>query len=178
MALPADVAPASLPIEDVTLLIFGASGDLTARKLVPALFQLARNGYLSPRSLVVGVARREKTDEQFRQEMHDAVRSSRSNDFDEQVWAEFASRLCYEPVELDQASEFTKLRQRVEEREKSAGLTGRRVVYLATTPELFLPSVEGLAAADMLPPRPHRDRLRIVFEKPFGHDLASAQTLS
>lgn len=167
------------PVEDVTLLIFGASGDLTARKLVPALFHLAQNGYLAGPSQIIGVARREKTDEQFRQEMWDALRSqSRTNGVSEESWTKFAKRLFYEAVDLDRQEEFTRLRQRVEEREKAAGLTGRRVVYLATSAELFLPSVKGLAAADMLPPKPHRDRLRIVFEKPFGEDLASAQALS
>jgi glucose-6-phosphate 1-dehydrogenase len=70
------------------------------------------------------------------------------------------------------------LREAVERREAEAGLTGRRIVYLATSPELFLPSVEGLAAAGMLPEKPHRNRLRVVFEKPFGSDLQSAQELS
>jgi glucose-6-phosphate 1-dehydrogenase len=168
---------ADLPIEDMTLLIFGASGDLTARKLVPALLRLS--GKLSPRTLVIGVARRQKTDEQFRQEMWDAFRQyGRTNGITEQVWKDFASRLCYESVDLDRPEEFSRLKEQVEKREQAAGLTGRRVVYLATSPELFLPSVKGLSAAGMLPPKPHRDRLRIVFEKPFGEDLASAQALS
>jgi len=176
---PLDAPTADLPIVDMTLLIFGASGDLTARKLVPALFHLARNGYLSDKMLVIGVARREKTDAQFRQEMRDAFREhGRDNGVAEQAWAGFASRLCYESVDLDRPEEFLRLKQRVEEREQAVGLSGRRVVYLATSPELFLPSVKGLAAAEMLPSKPHRDRLRIVFEKPFGEDLTSAQALS
>lgn len=167
------------PVEDVTLLIFGASGDLTARKLVPALFHLAQNGYLAGRTLVIGVARREKSDDQFRQEMWDALREhGRSNSVAEQDWTDFARRLCYESIDLGRQEAFTRLRERVEQRERETGLSGRRVVYLATSPELFLPSVRGLAAADMLPSKPHRDRLRVVFEKPFGEDLASAQALS
>jgi glucose-6-phosphate 1-dehydrogenase len=166
-------------VDDVTLLIFGASGDLTSRKLIPAVFQLRRNGFLSERSLVIGVARREKSDEQFRNEMRDAVREfGRSGAADSDCWAQFASRLVYEAIDLAQEGEFARLREAVERREAQAGLSGRRIVYLATSPDLFLPSVEGLAAAGMLPEKPHRDRLRIVFEKPFGSDLQSAQQLS
>lgn len=172
-------AASAVRVEDVTLLIFGASGDLTARKLVPALFQLFRGGYLSDRCLVVGVARRDKSDDLFRQEMREALgEHSRSGEIDTESWSAFASRLCYEAIDLARAEEFPRLRQRVETREREAGLSGRRIVYLATGPELFLPSVHGLAGADMLPPRSHRDRLRVVFEKPFGEDLASAQALS
>jgi glucose-6-phosphate 1-dehydrogenase len=170
---------AAVPIEDVTLLIFGASGDLTARKLVPALFQLTKNGFLSERSLIIGVARREKTDEQFRSELHQAIQEySRTKDVDGRNWENFAGRLGYEQLDLEQPSDFTRFKQAVEKREHNAGLSGRRVVYLATSPELFLPSVEGLAAAGMLPHRPYRDRLRVVVEKPFGEDLESAQKLS
>ena len=179
MANVADSTGAHVPIEDVTLLIFGASGDLTARKLLPALFHLSRNGYLPDRTLVIGVARREKTDEQFREEMLEALRQhGRMSGIEEQAWQGFASRIGYESVDLGQEEEFTRLKKHIEEREQAAGLSGRRIVYLATSPELFLPSVRGLAAAEMLPHKPHRDRLRIVFEKPFGEDLASAQALS
>ena len=179
MAHIADSAGSKAPIADVTLLIFGASGDLTARKLIPALLHLLGNGYLSDRTLVIGVARREKTDEQFREEMLEALKQhARSSGIDEQICQRFAARLCYESLDFSRQEDFAGFGQRVCEREHAAGLSGRRVVYLATSPELFLPAVQGLAAAEMLPDKPHRDRLRIVFEKPFGEDLESAQTLS
>ena len=169
----------SIAVEDVTLLIFGASGDLTARKLMPALFQLRRNGFLSDRSLIIGVARRQKSDDQFREEMRAAVAEhGRNGATESDCWAQFSGQLCYEGIDLTQDGQYSRLREAVEKREQQAGLSGRRIVYLAVAPDLFMPSVEGLADAGMLPEKPHRDRLRVVFEKPFGTDLASAQELS
>ena len=165
--------------DDITLLIFGASGDLTARKLVPALYQLLKNGFLSERSLVIGVARRDKSDEEFRNEMQQAlIDRGRGRELDADLWARFAPRLGYEQVDLTSPEQFGRLRQAVEERESRAGLSGRRVVYLATSPDLFLPSVQGLSDAGMLPEESPADRLRVVFEKPFGDDFASARRLS
>lgn len=179
LASPGNASEASVSIDDVTLLIFGASGDLTARKLMPALFQLRRNGFLSERSLIVGVARRKRSDDEFREEMRAAVEEhGRSGATEADCWEQFAGRLCYEGIDLTQEGQFNRLREAVEQREQQAGLSGRRIVYLAVSPDLFLPSVEGLAEAGMLPEKPHRDRLRVVFEKPFGTDLASAEELS
>ncbi|MBX3444827.1 MAG: glucose-6-phosphate dehydrogenase [Planctomyces sp.] len=165
-------------MEDVTLLIFGASGDLTARKLIPALYQLHCNGFLPERSVIIGVARREKSDDAFRGEMRDAVAEHRAREFTEERWSEFARRLRYVQVNLEDPAEFPRLHDQVEAIEKDAGLPGQRIVYLATAPALFTPSVEALAQANMIPPLDEADRLRVVFEKPFGHDLASAQELS
>ncbi|REJ95334.1 MAG: glucose-6-phosphate dehydrogenase [Planctomycetota bacterium] len=181
--MPQDAKPSThasaVSADDVTLLIFGASGDLAARKLIPALYHLVKDGFLSEKSLVLGVARREKTDEQFRNEMRQAlVEHGRRRELDAELWDRFAPRLAYEQVDLTSPDQFDRLRSAVEERESNAGLSGRRVVYLATSPDLFLPSVEGLAAAGMLPDESNRDRLRVVFEKPFGDDLASARELS
>ena len=163
----------------VTILIFGASGDLTARKLIPALFQLAVNGYLAAPFLIVGAARRDKTDDQFREEMGEAVRQARNNQpLDPDEWRKFADCLAWEAVDLTDAGDFSRLKLAVEEREQSAGLTGNRIVYLSVGPSLFLPAVHGLAAAEMLPDPSERDRLRVVIEKPFGRDLTSARELS
>ena len=164
------------PIEDVTLMIFGASGDLTARKLLPAIFQLHRAGFLSDRSLVVGIARREKSDDQFRAEMEAAVREHGREDFKDDEWHAFASRLRYVQTDLERPENYVHLREAVENLEREGGLSGRRIVYLATAPELFLKSVESLAAAGFAAET--RDKLRVVFEKPFGRDLATAQQMT
>jgi glucose-6-phosphate 1-dehydrogenase len=165
-------------MDDVTLMIFGASGDLTARKLIPALYQLHCNGFLSEKTAIVGVARREKSDDDYRTEMRAAVSEHRAKEFTEERWQSFARRLRYVPVHLDDPADYHTLHDRVSKIEKEVGLDGRRIVYLATAPELFLSSVDALAGADMIPPLDQADRLRIVFEKPFGHDLKSAQELS
>lgn len=168
----------SQAVEDMTVIIFGASGDLTARKLIPALFRLRRNGYLGDRSLIIGVARREKSDEQFRSEMREAIRQHVHTPASDELWAGFAERLHYMRADLTEPDDFARLRESVEAKEEERGLTGRRIVYLATAPELFAPSVEALDSAGMIPHTDQRDRLRVVIEKPFGHDLESAQNLS
>jgi glucose-6-phosphate 1-dehydrogenase len=165
-------------MDDVTLMIFGASGDLTARKLIPALYQLHHNGFLPERCAIIGVARRDKTDDSWRGEMHEAVKKERPTDFEEGLWNTFAQRLHYVSVDIEKEGEFQQLKQRVEAIEKDAGISGVRIVYLATAPELFLPSVEAISSAGMIPHMDQAEKLRVVFEKPFGHDLESAQQLS
>ncbi|HVJ87899.1 MAG TPA: glucose-6-phosphate dehydrogenase [Caulifigura sp.] len=164
--------------ENLTLMIFGASGDLTARKLIPALYQLDCNGYLPGKTAIVGVARREKTDDSFRAEMKSAVAEHRQSEFTEQRWQSFAKRLRYAQVDIESDSAAAALRDRIHEIESDEGLSGERIAYLATAPELFLPSVEALQAAGFVHPMDAVDRMRVVIEKPFGHDLKSAQELS
>ncbi|QDU40171.1 Glucose-6-phosphate 1-dehydrogenase [Maioricimonas rarisocia] len=172
-------SPSQSPtVEDVTVIIFGASGDLTARKLIPALYRLRRNGFLGDKSQIIGVARREKSDEQFRDEMEEAVREHVRTPPSDEQWSDFAGRLYYRRADLTEPDDFPKLRKAVEKQEEERGLSGRRIVYLATAPELFAPSVEALDKAGMIPGAEERDRLRVVIEKPFGHDLESAQKLS
>ncbi|WP_237226286.1 glucose-6-phosphate dehydrogenase [Rubinisphaera sp. JC750] len=165
--------------EPASILIFGASGDLTARKLLPALYTLWKTGYLPEKSQIIGVARREKTDESFGQEMFEAVQSgSRIGDVSEADWNEFAKRLHYRQVDLQEPEQMDQFRTSLEELERQTGLGGQRLVYMATAPHLFLPSVEALHNAGMIPDPHEPNWLRVVFEKPFGHDLPSAQELS
>ncbi|MEZ6056020.1 MAG: glucose-6-phosphate dehydrogenase [Planctomycetaceae bacterium] len=175
---PATAVP-GIVIDDVTILIFGASGDLTARKLIPALFQLTRDGYLSDQCLIVGVARRPKQESEFRREMAEAIRQhSRTGIPTEQELERFLGMVTYFEADISNADHFHAMQSAVSEREAARGLSGRRLIYMATMPELFLPAVESLSAAGMIPPREEFDRLRMVFEKPFGTDLKSAQHLS
>ncbi|MEZ6050329.1 MAG: glucose-6-phosphate dehydrogenase [Planctomycetaceae bacterium] len=171
------VSSDGLKMEDVTLLILGASGDLTARKLLPALFRLWKKGFLSERAAIIGVARREKSDDSFRDEMKEAVGVEKSSE-DAEHWDAFSQLLFYREADLADTSQFCKLKSEVESIEDERNLTGRRIVYMATAADLFLPGVNALAEADMIPSREEQDRLRVVFEKPFGHDLASAQELT
>lgn len=172
--------PRAVPVaEEAAILIFGASGDLTTRKLLPALFELWREGYLSDRAPIVGVARREKTDEAFRDEMFDAVgRRARGGPATNDEWTRFASRLFYRRADLTNPNDAVNLADQLQLLEEAAGLHGKRVAYLATAPELFVPSVEMLAAGGLIPESDSDHWLRVVFEKPFGHDLESAQRMS
>ncbi|HUG18617.1 MAG TPA: glucose-6-phosphate dehydrogenase [Planctomycetaceae bacterium] len=167
------------PQQDSSILIFGASGDLTARKLMPALFQLSRDRFLSPRCPIVGIARREKSDEEFRNEMHDAVRQfSRADGITEEQWETFAKRVFYIQCDITSRADFPAFKRRLEQLESAAGVEPNRIAYMATSPELFLPAMEAMAQVGMMPPRDEAERLRVVFEKPFGTDLDSARRLT
>ncbi len=181
---PADSArfrasgPSILPSDDASILIFGASGDLTARKLMPALFTLWKKEFLPPHIPIIGVARREKTDASFRAELRDTVSQHVRGGVTDEDWQAFSRRVHYVRANLDEAADFTQLRESVERIEQRPGGCGARVVYLATAPNLFLPSIESLSRAGMIPPLESNRRLRVVFEKPFGRDLRSSQQLS
>lgn len=159
-----------------TLVIFGASGDLTSRKLIPALFSLCRNGYLPENTPILGVARRGKTDDDFRNELREVLAEFASPEEIQQHWDAFARRLRYIQADLSETSDFVELKGKIEQVEAELGLPGERIVYLALAPELFLPSVKGLAEAGMAPR--NAQQLRVVVEKPFGHDLESARKLA
>lgn len=166
---------------DTTILIFGASGDLTSRKLIPALFRLSQQQFLSEKCPVIGVARREKTHDEFRAEMREAIQSRVGADkFDEAAWTTFAKQLFYQQLDISDASSYGNLNSAVSAIEAQIGGSAEstRVVYMATTPGLFAPAVEGLSCAGMIPSRENSSRLRVVVEKPFGRDLKSAQELT
>ena len=164
---------------EATIVIFGASGDLTARKLVPAVFELWKNGYLSDHSPIVGAARRPKSDDEFRQEMHQAVnRHGRSGEISQEEWGRFARRLYYRELDLANPESYVGFGKALEQIEKDAGISDKRLFYMATMPELFVPTVESIAKAGLIPDRRSKAWLRMVFEKPFGHDLDSARELS
>jgi len=162
---------------DSTVLIFGASGDLTARKLVPALFQLFRQGYVT--RPVIGVARRDKSDEQFRAELKSMVLIS-PDEPTASDWGRFEQLLHYVCVDLSNQSEYEGLSDRTAKLEAEHGCSGEdsRVVYLATAPSLFDDAVLGLHHSGLIPPQEHKARLRVVVEKPFGHDFESAEQLN
>ena len=162
------------PMSDQTIIIFGATGDLTARKLIPALFKLFRKGYLSAECCVIGVGRRDWGDEKFRSDMREAVDVPGDQ---EETWSAFSERLFFQKTDLSEPDDFTRLREATEQHEQDLGLSGHRLVYMAVAPSLFLPSVEGLAHGGLIPEDKDPDKLRVVVEKPFGHDLKSAREL-
>ena len=165
------------------VVIFGASGDLTRRKLMPALYNLALDRLLPGSFSVVGLARREKTDESFRSEMHDAVSTfSRRKPIDEGLWTDFARGVSYVRGAVDAAATYEALRLQLERADVERGTRKNRLFYLAVPPSEFGPIVEGLRSSRLvIPPAQERQGgpwTRVVFEKPFGHDLASAQALN
>ncbi|MBA3314209.1 MAG: glucose-6-phosphate dehydrogenase [Planctomycetaceae bacterium] len=182
--LSAEPAEAEITKAEASILIFGASGDLTARKLIPALFDLWKDGYLADNAPIIGVARRDKTDESFRDELKDDVAKHARNTPQGDEWTKFASRLFYRRLDIDEADQYDAWGRAVEKVEAEAGVEGKRVAYLATAPDLFVPSVEALAKGGLIPKQngSSDDKsapwLRVVVEKPFGTDLESAHELS
>jgi glucose-6-phosphate 1-dehydrogenase len=166
-----------------TVVLFGASGDLTQRKLVPALYNLARDGLVPAKLAIIGFARREKTDDQFRAELLEGVRQH-ARDFapDDPLWEEFARSIFYQVGSFDDPEGYRALAARLGEVERKLGLPSNRLYYLATAPSYFAPIVKGLDAAGLADPAssttPGAGWSRVVVEKPFGRDLASAKKLN
>jgi glucose-6-phosphate 1-dehydrogenase len=164
------------------VVIFGASGDLTRRKLVPALYNLAAANSLPSGFAVIGVARREKTDESFRAEMKQGVAEfSRTKPIDPTTWAAFERGIGYVRGSANDPATYEALRARLDRADEERGTGKNRLFYLAVPPSEFGPIVEGLRASKLVSPgAPGRTGpwTRVVFEKPFGHDLASAVTLN
>ena len=162
------------------LVIFGASGDLTQRKLVPALYSLAHDGLLPPGQTIVGFARAAQTDEEFRTAMRAACdKHARTRPVDDAVWESFARGLFYVPGEFAETEGYGRLRARLEEFDRTRGTGGRRIYYLAVPPEYF-DDISRLLAAEGMVNDPETDSpyTRVIIEKPFGHDLASARDLN
>ncbi len=161
------------------LVIFGASGDLTERKLVPAVYNLFREKLLPERFAVLGYARSEADDEAFRDAMRHAVEThSRTGVCDETCWTDFASRLHYHRGQYDDPADIAGLGKRLAEIDPGGDRQPNVLYYLATPPETFVPIVETLGEAGLA----KRDDgggmwTRIVVEKPFGRDLESALDL-
>lgn len=161
--------------EPLILVIFGASGDLTQRKLVPALYQLKRERRLPAELTIVGTARREWDHDYFRQQMRQGIEEFSDGIGSEEYWQDFAQGLYYFPGNMDDPESYAKMKVFLEELDGIRGTRGNRVFYLAVSPNFFPPGLKNLGAAGMLKdPIKHR----LVIEKPFGKDLSSAQVLN
>ena len=168
--------PASPP--PCVFVLFGATGDLAARKVAPALYNLAHDGLLGENFAVLGVARRPRSDEQFRQEMLAAVEAHSRRQPEAALWARFARRWHYHVTHADAAGEYQALAGRLRELDRTHGTRGSRVFYLAVTPETVPAILANLAQAGMSRPGGPDAFVRLVMEKPFGADLASARRLN
>jgi len=159
-----------------TLVIFGANGDLTRRKLLPALYRLAAERRLPAGFAVLGNSRTPLSDEQFRERMREAVaRYLEDADFDARLWEEFSRALFYLPGDLRDASLYERLAARLEEIDRTCRTAGNVLFYLSTAPGLYPEVVTRLASSGLHTGPGWR---RIVIEKPFGRDLADARELS
>jgi glucose-6-phosphate 1-dehydrogenase len=159
------------------MVIFGASGDLTQRKLVPALYNLALDGLLPEHFQVVGVARRPYSDAECVDQLTRGVKTHSRRPLQEERWEALASRISYVQVEANEVGEYHDLGAHLEKLESGGG-GGNRLFYLATPPSAFSPIVRLLGEAGLNKPGPGGDWARVVVEKPTGTDLESARALN
>ena len=160
------------------LVIFGAPGDLTHRKLVPALYNLAADGDLPPGMVVIGFARRDKSDDVFRQEMQEATKKFSRQPVQQELWDHFAQNLFYHRSEFDKDEGYKSLAERIGQLDRDHNLGGRRMFYLAAGPEQFEPIISRLKNSGLNQPGAEGGYSRVVVEKPFGTDLPSAHHLN
>jgi glucose-6-phosphate 1-dehydrogenase len=159
------------------LVIFGATGDLTRRKLMPAVYTLFCDGLLPEHFAVVGFAREAMDDDEFRRRMRDALAEFATNPEDE-AWARFAPRISYVGSVFEDPAGFLALKQRLEELDSQQGTGGNRLYYLAVPPGVMELVAEQLGRAKLVCDPRSECFSRIIVEKPFGHDLDSAKKLN
>jgi glucose-6-phosphate 1-dehydrogenase len=161
------------------MVIFGANGDLTKRLVVPALYNLSKSGLLPPKFALVGVDHNAKTDETWRDELHnflEQLSSSGEGKIDPESWDRLATSMSYLQGDFTEPATFQKLRAHLEDLDAKQQLDGNVLFYFATSDHFFGPLVDALAAADLV--KSDKGWRRVVIEKPFGHDLESAKALN
>lgn len=164
--------------EPCILVIFGATGDLTARKLMPAVYNLAREALLPANFSCVGFARKEKSHEQFREEMKQEINQhSRIKPIDEGVWSDFSQKLFYHSSQFDQDTGYQSLQTFLSEIDSKMGTKGNRIFYLSVQPKFFPLIIEKLSKNGLIYPPNHPKWSRVIIEKPFGKDLKSSMEL-
>ncbi len=159
------------------LVIFGVTGDLSRKKLMPAVYDLANRGLLPPGFALVGFARREWEDQDFAQVVHDAVKQYARTPFDEDVWAQLAQGIRFVQGEFDDAAAFTRLKATLEELDRDRGTMGNHAFYLSIPPKSFPEVTERLRDSGLAEQRDGQWS-RVVIEKPFGSDLKTARELN
>jgi glucose-6-phosphate 1-dehydrogenase len=161
-----------------TVIIYGASGDLTKRKLVPALYRLTQERLVPGEFAIVGVSRSAMSHDDFRAKMKDAVATfSEAKRVDEAVWESFAKGIFYLPGDIGSPESYKQLSDLLDQIDKDRGTAGNRVFYLSTAPEHYAMAVKQLGDAGLAKPKPG-SWVRTIIEKPFGYDLASAKKLN
>jgi glucose-6-phosphate 1-dehydrogenase len=165
------------PGDPCVMVIFGGSGDLTKRKLIPALYNLARDHFLAQEFAVVGIARRSLTHEIFREKLTQEMEQFAMGPRDPELWRWFTERLYYLSGDLQETTTYQQLQKLLTSIDQEHGTRGNYFFYLATTPDFFSTTVQQLGVAGLT----HEDNgqwRRVIIEKPFGHDLESARALN
>src|ERR1700716_1623318 len=159
------------------MVIFGASGDLTKRKLIPALCNLASDGLLSKQFAIVGFAANDYTTETFRKMLTDEIPKYSSAPIDQKLWNWFTQRIYYVKGDFNDAQAYQRLKEQIEDADKKHSTVGNKFFYLAVAPRFFSPIVKILGDC-CLSREESGHWARVIVEKPFGHDLESARQLN
>ena len=166
-------------VEPCAFVLFGATGDLTRRKIIPALFSLKLQNLLPDPFVVVAFARKEKDDESFRADLREAVREFAPHlPTEGEAWEDFSKHIYYLRSTLDDVQGYRQLGVRLGELDSAYGIPGNRIFYLATPPENFSEIIHHLGAVGLNRPEAEGRWSRLVIEKPFGYDLDSARALN
>ncbi len=160
-----------------SVVIFGATGDLAHRKLIPALYNLAADGELPPAVTVIGFARREKSDDEFRREMEEATRKFSRQPVRDEIWKTFGQSIFYHQSDFGDESGYKSLAAKLDKIDQERGTRGNRLFYFAVAPDQFEPILKHLKGAGLNEAR-EGSWARVIVEKPFGTDLASARELN
>src|ERR1700738_490549 len=160
-----------------SVVLFGATGDLAHRKLLPALHTPAAAGDLPPAVTVIGFARREKSDDEFRREMEEATRKFSRQPLRDEIWKTFGESIFYHQSDFGDEAGYKKLAERLDKIDKERGTRGNRLFYFAVAPDQFEPILKHLKAVGLNKAR-EGSWARVIVEKPFGTDLASARELN
>ena len=169
--------PADRPGDPCAIVIFGASGDLTRRKLVPALFNLRANGLLAHDVALIGVSRREQTVAEFGAQLGAEAQRLSGGTITSEAWESFQPHLRYVAGDFSEASTHERLRDVLATVKEEHGTRGNVLFYLATPPDAFAPIVRELGVANLVKEEAGTWR-RVIVEKPFGRDLDSARALN
>lgn len=171
--------PALDKVKPTAIVIFGATGDLTHRKIIPAFYHLLKNGRLPEGCAIIGFARRPKTDDEFRKELREALdQFSHTKPVQDAVWKRLAARLYYHQGDLETPADYVALSARLAALPESKAFKNNHLFYLATAPNYFGPIAANLHKAGLAPHEDSTDVRRLIVEKPFGEDLASARKLN
>ncbi|KKM77270.1 hypothetical protein LCGC14_1371790 [marine sediment metagenome] len=158
------------------LIVFGASGDLSKRKIMPAVFRLQTLGLLPDDFYILGSGRSDIADEGFRSTIKESLEKSLPRNFNEKNWEAFSSRLYYQSIGYDDLEAYAALKKRIDSIEPNYQTGGNRIFYLAVPPHVYEPAIGHLVAAGLA--KENKGYTRIVIEKPFGHDLESSRSLN
>jgi glucose-6-phosphate 1-dehydrogenase len=159
------------------MVIFGASGDLTKRKLIPALYNLAKDNLLSKEFALIGSARSQLSSEQFRDQMSKEINQFATTAVDPELWRRLSERIYYVPGEVSDPATFERLSKQLEEVDRAHGTKGNCLFYLATAPSFFSTIVQQLGKAGLVDESKGGWR-RVIIEKPFGRDYETARNLN